>query len=729
MYFKDLQKLLSPKSVAVIGASRSVHKIGHIILKNIIEFGFGGSIYPVNPNSQQILGLKTFSNYSEIPEIPDLAVIVIPSISIPPLIKEIGEKGTKNIVIISAGFREAGIEGKKLEDEVIKIASDFGINIIGPNCLGFVNTNAHLNTTFGTVSKILGNLKFISQSGAIATSLFDFAADNHLGFTEFITLGNKANLTEVDILKFWHQYSKSKKESHLDNRLSSVSPIGIYAESIDDGMEFINIASQVTLEDPVFILKPGRSKAAKSAVRSHTGSLAGEDDVMDAAFRDAGIIRAEGIEDFFDLAKAFSWENAPEGPNIVIISNAGGPAVISTDFVEMEGLHLAEIFETTKSRLKKYLPEASNIHNPIDVLGDALADRYGEALDAALGQNNVDAAIVILTPQVMTESYLTAEIVQRLSKLHKKPILCAFMGGSHIEKGERVLNQCKIPNFRYPERAIKALGKMWKWRQSSINRALQISKYPDGVLESNHVDLNLENIQQLLSLVKERKSDKKSSSRIVLTSFEVEQILKDSKIICPPSNPVTNFAECLAFTKEFGWPVVLKIISPELLHKSDIGGIKTGLNNRAKLELAFEQIQKTISNFDPELRKSCVMQIQKEVQRGVELIVGIKKDPNFGHVMMFGAGGTFANLLEDKNLKLLPVDRFNSIELVRKSKVSKLLYGFRDDKEYPVSELLFLMEKLSDLVINFPEFEEIEINPLILTHEDLWAVDGKGIIS
>lgn len=729
MYYRDLEKLLNPNSVAVVGASSSSDKIGNIILKNILGFDYKGKIYPVNPNSHEILGLKAFSSYSEIPETPDLAIIAIPSIKVPSIIKEIGKKGTKNVVIISAGFREIGEEGKKLEDEVIKVASAFGINIIGPNCLGFVNTKANLNTTFGIVSKINGNLRFISQSGAIATSLFDYAADNHLGFSEFITLGNKADINEVDILKFWHNDPKYQKESRHDDRLSSVFPIGIYAESINDGIEFINIASQITLENPIFMLKPGRSKAAKSAVLSHTGSLAGEDDVLDAALRDAGIIRAEGIEDFFDLAKAFSWENAPEGPNVVIITNAGGPAVISTDFVQMEGLHLAEISEATKKRLKKYLPESSNVNNPIDVLGDARADRYGEALDATLGQENVNAAIVILTPQVMTESYLTAEIVQRLSKSHKKPILCAFMGGSHIEKGEKVLNQYKIPNYRYPERAIKALGKMWKWRHSSVNRSLQIKNYQYGVLESNRTDLNLENIQQMLSLVKKRNIRKKNSGKIVLNSFEVEQILKDSKIPCPPSDPVKNYEDCLEFTKKFGWPVVLKIISPKLLHKSDIGGVLTGLNNRAKLNFAFKQIKETISKFEPEIRKSCVVQIQKEVKKGIELIVGIKKDPNFGHVMMFGAGGVLAELLEDKNLKLLPVDRFNAIQLIDRSKVSKLLTGFRNNKKYPITKLFFLVEKLSDLVINFPEFQEIEINPLIVNHEELWAVDGKGIIS
>lgn len=727
MFVKDLEKLFSPKSIAVIGASRTVGKIGHVVLKNIIEFNFPGNIYPVNPKADHILKLTCYHSYSEIPETPDLAVICIPAPFVNASLEEIGQKGTRNVVIITAGFREEGPDGQELENEMIAIAERYGINIIGPNCLGFVNTDTHVNTTFGTVTKNPGNLRFISQSGAVATALFDYAAENHLGFSDFITLGNKANTTENDILNFWK--TELTKIKHEDQRLSSVTPIGIYTESIDDGMGFINVASQITLENPIFVLKPGRTQAAKSALQSHTGSLAGEDAVTEAAFRDAGIIRANGIEDFFDLAKAFSWEQAPEGPNIAVVTNAGGPAVISTDFVEEEGLHLAEIFESTKARLRKFLPKNAGLHNPIDVLGDALSDRYGEAIDAVLGQNNVDAVIVILTPQVMTDAYMTAQIISRLAKSHNKPILCSFLGSSHVLAGEKILNQNKIPNFRYPERAVKALGKMWKWRQSSVNRALQIKTYPDGVLESNATEINVENIQQVLNASKKRNPDLDTENRMALNSFQVEDILRESSIVVPESTAVKTLQDCLDFTEKYGWPVVLKIISPQLLHKTDIGGVKIGLNNRAKLQNAFNDLKKAIELFEPNLQKTCVIEIQKEVPKGIELIIGIKKDPNFGHVMMFGGGGVFTNLIVDRNLKLLPVDRFNAIEMIRNSKISRLLYGFRDDSQYPISQLLYLMEKMSDLVLNFPEFEEIEINPLIITHEDLWAVDGKAIIS
>jgi acetyltransferase len=728
MRTKDLSKLFSPKSIALVGASRSHEKVGNIVLRNIVEFGFKGEIYPVNPNVQQLLNLPCFPNVTALPKVPDLGIIVIPAAGVIDVVREFGEKGTKNIIVLSAGFKEASVDGMKLENELVELARNYEINLLGPNCLGMVNTLHHLNATFGAVSKVHGNLRFISQSGAVATSMFDYSATIGLGFSDFVTLGNKANLNDTDILKYWLENPDSSLKN-LPDGYSGVAPIGIYAESITDGFDFINTVSRTTLTNPVFILKPGKSNLAKSAMQSHTGSMAGEDKVLESALNSAGVIRCEGMEDFFDLAKAFAWENAPEGNEIVIVSNAGGPAVISTDFIEDAGLRLAEISEATQTRLRKYLPAGASLHNPIDLLGDALADRYAEALDACLGQKNVSGAIVILTPQVMTDSYATARLVSRLSTSHKKPILCAFMGGSHIEAGEKVLNQHKIPNFRFPERAIKAMGHMYGWRQNSIRRSIEIQNLNSNSLK-NSSEINTANISQVLTIASKNADGLITPNKKALSSFMVEEILREANINCPPSSPVQSFTECLDFTKQNGWPVVLKIISPYLLHKSDIGGVKANLNNRAKLEQAFKDIQKVIDSIsDEKIRKTCSIQIQKQCPKGIELIIGVKRDTVFGHAMVFGAGGVFAELIKDVNIKLLPVDRLTAAEFIKKSLAYPLLTGFRGDKEYAITKLCFLMEKLSDLVLNFPEFEEIEINPAIITYDEIYAVDGKAIIA
>ncbi|GIW57509.1 MAG: acyl-CoA synthetase [Candidatus Dojkabacteria bacterium] len=729
MYTKDLSKFFTPKSVAIIGASRDSKKVGRIIFENLLDWNFKGEIYLVNPNVREILGYKCFADYSLLPVVPDLAVIAIPASFVIDTMHQIGRKGTKHVIIISAGFRESGEEGKILEKSLIETAELYGIHIIGPNCLGVVSVEGNLNATFGSVSKYDGNLRFLSQSGAVATSFFDFAASQNLGFSHFVTLGNKANISEVDVLTYWFE-ERQKKNFTNDPNLSTNRPIGIYLEAIDDGISFINIAAQISLHDPIFILKPGKSQIGKKAMQSHTGSLAGEDSVLDAALKDAGIIRCEGLEDFFDLAKAFSWEEPPEGSGIAIISNAGGPAVVATDFIEKEGLRLAELSNSTLQRLKRALPEGASIHNPIDVLGDALAMRYFEALDAVLSQEDVYAAIVILTPQVMTEGYLTAEIIARLSDQHRKPILCSFMGGSHIVEAEKILNLHKIPNFRYPERAIRALGKMWQWRFTSVKRSLAIQSLSTGILNQDVSSINFDAVNDLIEIGKKDPSARIDNSRnFVLNSFLTDGIFDACGIKNPPSSPVNDIEDCFNFVQEHGSPVVLKLISPHLMHKTEYHAVKTGLYDPDQIRTAFNKLKNLAAKLEKKHGFHAVIQIQKQVMNGVELILGIKRDTSFGHVMMFGGGGIMADILQDVNLKLLPIDRFNAVELVENSKVYKLLAGFRGMKPYPVRKLFIVMERLSDLVLNFPEIAEIEVNPLILTYEDIWAVDGKAIVT
>lgn len=736
---KDLSRLFSPSSIAVVGASRDRSKIGHILVKNIIDSGYKGRIYPVNPVAKEILRLKAFPDYASLPEVPDLAVISVPAAVAVQVLSEIATKGTKNVVVITAGFRESNAEGAELEAELVRISKEYNINLLGPNCLGFVNNIDDLNVSFGKSNKTPGNLKFISQSGAVATSIFDWAESIGLGFSDFITIGNKAVTNENDILEFWltqkREIPPAKEHILNDPRISRLHPIGIYLEALNEGEEFINTVSQITLNNPVFILKPGKSSATKKAIQSHTGSIAGENAVLDTAFREAGIIRCEGVEDMFDLAKVFSWEKAPKGPNVAIVSNAGGPAVISTDFIQEAGLKLAELSTHTSSQLAKCLPRSVNIHDPVDVQGDALAARYGSAIDIVLGQKDVHALLVILTPQIMTQIHRTAEFIARLASVHNKPVICSFMGGTAISEGETVLNRFKIPSFRFPERAIHALGKMWWWYDYSSRRAAELKVLASNRKQEIFETADENKISKIFEIAKKRKfrsvaavSQSPNDKSIIFTPFETNEILKSWNIPTPPTCPVFDIYEALNFTKEYGWPVVLKVSSNKIMHKTELGGVIININNRAKLTASFAEIQRRINAFDPEIRKTCVIQIQEQVTHGVETILGVKKDPSFGHILMFGAGGTLAELIQDRNLALVSVSRLDAEKLIAGSKVAKVLNGYRGSKRLAVAKLAFVIERLSQLVEKFSEIEEFEINPLIVTEESVWAVDGKGII-
>jgi acetyl coenzyme A synthetase (ADP forming)-like protein len=706
---KDLTGLFSPKSVAVIGASNSPEKVGAIVLKNIVDSGYQGKIYPVNPKETQIAGLQCFSDVKSLPEVPDLAVFAIPSTIVNNVLDEIGQKGIKNAVIFSAGFKEIGEEGALLQKRLEEIANRHQINVLGPNCLGFANNNLPINVTFGQMVKEKGNLRIISQSGAIAASLFDWCQTTKLGFGEFVTIGNKAVVTENDVLDYWASLSAPV----LDQPgLSKVSPIGLYLESIADGQEFVKIASKISQNTPIFALKPGKSKAAVSAMQSHTGAIAGEDSVLDTALKQSGIVRCQDLSDFFDLARAFAWENVPMGPRVAIVSNAGGPAVLSTDSINEVGLEMARFSQVTQQKLGGFLPRMASFLNPVDVLGDALADRFGQAIEAVLLEPTVDAAIVILTPQMMTQIEKTAEIIGRLSAQYPKPILCSFIGGSLATVGEKILNDYKIPTFPFPEMAIKTLSLMWQWQNW---RATQVNSVSTPELSQN---LNTDKIKNIISSAK--KNFQKS-----LDNFEANDALSSVGIATPPSLAVGGLEQAEKFATENGWPVVLKLSSPRLLHKSDSGGVITHIKNTEELKSSWVKITGLFASMDPETKMGAKIQIQKEIVGGIEVIVGVKRDSNFGQVMLFGAGGKLAEIMGDRSLHLLPLQTREAHQMVESSKIFTLLKGFRGDSPYNLDKLYETITRLGNLASATPEITEIEINPLIITHEGVWAVDCK----
>lgn len=712
---KDLTAFFCPKSVAVIGASRSPEKLGAIVLKNITDSGFTGQIYPVNPNADTINNLKCYPNIKSLPEAVDLIVMAIPGVAVLEELQQVGEKGMKNVVVFAAGFKETGPEGEKLEQQLITTAQKYELNVLGPNCFGFVNNLCPINVTFGQLVNKPGNLRFISQSGAIAASLFDWCKSTNLGFSQFITLGNKAVLNENDILEYFQTHQNTL--SHIDQTgLSTVSPIGLYLESIIDGKKFLTLTKQISQKDPIFIIKPGKTQAAAKAMQSHTGAIAGEDAVLGAALAQAGVIRCETLEDFFDLSRAFSFENAPIGPKVAIISNAGGPAVISADAITKEGLKLAEFDTSTKEKLTQILPRSASLLNPVDILGDALADNFAQAAEIILKNNEVHTLIVILTPQIMTQVEKTAQYLGNLSKKYKKPIFCSFIGGSLVVQGEQILNEYKIPVFRFPERAIAVTGAMWNFKK---RQEIQDSPSTD---QQPVVQIDLEKIQPVVEKAK-------SNNQKTLDNLQANEILQAAGIPTPPTQTITDLDQAKLFTQSNNWPVVLKLSSPGLLHKKEVGGVVTDINNDDQLETAWNKLQQKITQLDPAICSHVSVQIQKEILNGVEVIIGVKNDPTFGGVLLFGAGGSLAELIADRNLFLLPLTVFQAKKLVEKSKIYSILKGYGIEPSYALDKLYELMVRLGKLGELIPEVSDIEINPVIVTLNDVWAVDGKVILN
>lgn len=717
----ELEKLFYPKSIAVVGASRDPKKLGNIVIKNLLASGYEGVLYPINPEAQEIYSIKVYAGYDQVPETPELAVIVVPAVVAMQLLPLIADKGTKHVVILSAGFKEEhGTEGAEREMALKQMAEERGLVVLGPNCLGLLNTEHKMNATFGQVVNDVGNLRFVSQSGAIATSLFDYAAYCGLGFSQFVTLGNKAVVSENEVLQFWldERATRAEKTEWKNKGMSPYQPVGMYLESIEHGREFLEIAREMVKSSPLFILKPGKSQGAAEAMKSHTGAMAGEDAVLDAALSQVGVIRCDGIEDVFDFARLFSWEVAPKGARVAVVSNAGGPAVMSADAVEESGLVLADLQEKTKKILLEKLPRAASIHNPVDVLGDALADRYAAAVKAVFEDGGVDAVVVILTPQVMTQIEETAEVIGQLSKEYPdKTLVCAFMGGTLVSHGEQVLNGYRIPSFRYPERAIRALGKMHEW--AMISNKMSENKEV-GFMAPVGEKVGTRTVERIIA-------GAQNVQREILTPIEVNAIFRAAEIAVPVADTVEFFEDAKLFVRKHrGWPVVVKLSSAEAYHKTELGGVITNVGSFKQLGEAITVMKHIASGLREKGDATAEVMIQKQVDKGVELILGVKKDPSFGHVLLLGVGGTMANLIHDRNLFVLPASRDAIDELIKKSKVYPVLQGFRGDKGYAVEKLGDLIARFVDLAQSYDDIVEMEINPVIVTRRSAWAVDGKG---
>jgi acetyl coenzyme A synthetase (ADP forming)-like protein len=695
-----LDDIFNPSSVAVIGASREPGKLGHAVLTNIVEHGFSGTVYPINPKADEILGYKSYPSVLQVPDPIDLAVIVIPSKYVAAVLEECGQKGVKGVIVISAGFREVGGEGMKMERELISIVEKHGMRMVGPNCLGIIDTLAPLNASFAAGMPRRGTIAFMSQSGALCTAVLDVALAEDVGFSHFVSLGNKADLDEVDFIEAWNR--------DPDSRV-----IMAYLEGISDGSHFIDVARRVTKQMPIISIKSGTTSAGSRAVSSHTGTLAGSEQAYEAAFRQAGVLRADSVQDLFDLAIAFARQPLPLNDRIAIVTNAGGPGIMATDACERAGLRLASISEKTMQALREPLPAAASVLNPVDVLGDALADRYRLAVDLVLKDENVGGLIVILTPQYMTEIEETARVVGELARQSSKPVLACFMGQANVGPGVKVLTAHNVPNYTVPERAVRAMAAMvqqCKWQQ-------------EPPLRLERFDADREKVRAIFDQVR-------AERRLTIGDAEARDILQAYGIPIPASELARTAEEAIEAAQRIGYPVVMKVASPDILHKTDIGGVKLNLSSPDDVRDAFDLLVYRAMRFMPDAAIwGCL--VQQMVKGGKEVIVGMNCDPQFGQLVMFGLGGIYVEILKDVAFRVAPFSRKEAREMIREIRSYNLLRGVRGERPSDLEATAEALLRVSQLVTDFPEIVEMDINPLMVFSDDqgVMGIDMRLVLS
>lgn len=686
-----LDMFFDPKAIAIIGASADSSKLGYQVLANLVSSGFPGAIYPVNPSAEEILGLKVYKSVLDTPGPIDMVVIMIPSRAVVGVLRECGEKGVKGAVIITAGFREAGPEGVAREKELLAVAKEYGIRIIGPNCLGIIDTFVPMNVSFAAGTPKSGSIAFMSQSGALCTAILDYALAETIGFSHFVSLGNKSDVDEVTLLEAWGD----------DDRTNVIIA---YIEGLRDGAEFISQARKTAGNMPIIAVKSGRTAMGSRAVSSHTGSLAGADAAYSAGFKQAGVIRAETVEELFDFSTAFAYQPLLKGKHIAIVTNAGGPGVMATDALELNGLALASLSAETQAYLESQLPAAASAHNPVDVLGDARSDRYMMALEAVLADDNVDGALVIVTPQTSTEIVETARGVVDVCSRASKPILGCWMGKQEAMAGIDILAKNRVPNYHFPERAVNAFGAMWTYRQF-LDR-------PDAVTESFEID------REAVAKVFERA---RKEGRTGIGDAEAQDILKAYGITTPKSDVFATPDEAVAFCQEIGYPVVMKIASPDILHKSDVGGIIVGVSNEAEVREAFDTL---IARAKQHVPNATIWgaQVQEMVTNAREVIIGMNRDPQFGPLVMFGLGGIYVEVLRDVAFRVAPMTRLQAEEMVEEIRSYKLLAGVRGQAPADIDAIVDTLMRVSQMVNDWPEIAEMDINPLLVRDKGAGAV-------
>ena len=702
---RPLDVFFAPKSVAVIGATENPGSVGRTLLWNLVTSPFGGTVYPVNPKRSSVLGVKAYRSISDIPEAVDLAVIVTPPRSIPGIIKECGENGVQGAIVISAGFKEIGPEGAVLEKQLLEAAQQEGIRVIGPNCLGVMSPLAGMNATFATAVARPGSVGFISQSGALCTAVLDWSLKEMVGFSAFVSVGSMVDVGWGDLI--YHLGDDPKTRS-----------IVIYMETIGNARSFLSAAREVALTKPIIVIKPGRTAAAAKAAASHTGSLTGSDEVLEAAFRRSGVLRVNNIADLFYMAEVLAKQPSPKGPRLTIVTNAGGPGVLATDALIMGGGELSELTPETMEAYNAVLPATWSHNNPVDIIGDASPERYAKALEIAAKDPGSDGMLVILTPQAMTDPTRIAEQLKPLAKQEGKPVLASWMGGVDVAAGEEILNRANIPTFPYPDTAARAFNYMWKY---SYNLR--------GLYETPAMPEDSATWTPDRKLVEGLIAKARGEGREILTEFESKQVLAAYGIPVAKTIVAANAKDAVKAADEIGYPVVLKLFSETITHKTDVGGVQLNLSNAQAVEQAFGKIQASVTEkAGAQHFQGVTVQPMIKLKDAYELIIGSSLDAQFGPVLLFGTGGQLVEVFKDRSLALPPLNTTLARRMMEQTKIYKALKGVRGRKAVDLAALETLMVRFSALVAEQRWIKEVDINPLLASPDGLIALDARVVV-
>ncbi len=691
-----LEHFFNPSSVAVVGASQSPGKIGYDILNNILQYGYAGAVYPINPNAQEILGRRAYPDLTSVPADIDLAIIALPAPAVLNVVEQCGKKKVDSVVIIAAGFKEIGPEGARLEEALATRARKLGIRMIGPNCLGLIDTASSLNASFAAGMPPNGHIGFFSQSGALCVAILDWALGENIGFSKFVSLGNKTDISETEIM-----LSMGKDEN--------TRVILGYLESVEDGPRFMKAARQISKNKPIIIVKSGTTTAGAKAASSHTGALAGSNHAYDAAFKQSGIIHAESMHSLFGYAMAFANQPLPKGPRLAIITNSGGPGILAADACDKSSLHLSPIRKETADRLREFLPPAASVYNPVDIIGDASHERYEKTLEVILKDDSIRGVVILLTPTAAVDPEAVAQRIVNLAKDADKPILTSFMGEKKVRSARKIFQDHAIPSYDYPEDAISALDAMLSYR-----------KWQEGPeRQYRHFEADRLKVRKIFaSVIKQHRHD--------LIESEAREILNAYGFRLPESHMARTTKEAVIIASEIGYPVVMKIASPDVLHKSDMGGVRVGLGNAAMVEDAFFEITSSIQLRQPSARILGVM-VQEMIREGKEVILGITRDIQFGPMIMFGLGGIYVEVLKDVAFRIAPLSEEEADAMIRDIRAFPLLRGVRGEAPVDIKGIQDALLRLSQLAIDFPEIVEGDINPLLVCPEGqaTVAVDAR----
>ncbi len=692
----NLQPFFYPETVAIIGASGTPGKVGHTIVSNMIEAGYKGRLIPVNPKGGEIMGLEVVTAIPDLPQGLDLAVLSVPRKLVIPSMKELGAIGCRSAIVITAGFKEVGKEGYDLEQELVAVAAEHSMALLGPNCLGMMNTAAGINASFAAGQPRPGQIAFFSQSGALCVAILDWALGENIGFSKFVSLGNKAALSEAEMLSYL-----------ADDEQTNV--ILGYVENVEHGVEFMARAEPVCRKKPVVMIKSGTTAAGAKAASSHTGAIAGSDNAYTAAFKRSGIIRVDDVETLFNLAEAFSNQPLPKGPNLAVVTNSGGPGILTADAVEGSTLNLARPSAKTVERLQSFLPPYAALYNPIDIIGDADAERYRLAMEAVMEDELVHSLLVLLTPTASVDVEGTAAAVAALAKRRPdKPVFTCFMGKKRVEAGRRILQEAGIPCYAFPEPAVESISTMY---DHFLRRQIQ---RPEP-----------EKIERDLDAARAVVDKAKAKNQMEIVEFEAQTVLAAYGLPTPRTRLARSSDQAAAAAREIGFPVVMKIASPHISHKSDVGGVKVGMDSEEAVRATFADITTRAQRMRPEAYiVGCL--IQEMAPKGCkEIIIGFKRDEQFGPLLMFGLGGIYVEILKDIAFRLAPMTRRDAMEMMREVQSYMLLKGVRGEEPVNFEALADILLSMSQLSLDLPEVVEAEFNPVLVNHERAIVADVR----